>query len=71
MQYNPRYKILWKFNPIAQCLLGQPFGWMSVMTEYNYSRKYEEGDEVKFVYTQSKWDELLKHIKKCDRERGV
>lgn len=65
--YNPKYKILFKFDPSAQAILGQWNGWRLVLEAVTDSRKYREGDEVKFTYTQAKWDKLVEYIKEASR----
>jgi hypothetical protein len=67
--YNPQYKILFKFNPTAQCILGQFDGWQKVYEAFLNCREYDaEYDEVKFIYTQNKWNKLIEYIKRCDDE---
>jgi hypothetical protein len=62
--YNEQYKILFKFDPTAQCILGQFEGWQMVLQIFNDCREFDkEKDKVEFVYTQHRWDKLLKYIK--------
>lgn len=64
MMYNKKYGILFKFNPIMQCMLGQFNGWRLVIEAYNDSRGYDkENDKVNFTYgSQSQYNKLVKHI---------
>ena len=68
MKYNTKYKILFKFNPLMQCILGQFFGWQLVMDAYNCNcRDLQECDKVLFTYSnQSQFNKLVKHIQKME-----
>ncbi|GEM_PF-4054523 len=62
MKYNEKYKIKFAFNPVAQCLLGQCFGWLMILELYYESRDYREGDEVGFTYHKSNADKCVNYI---------
>jgi len=65
MKYNEKFKILFKWNPVAQSVIGRYFGWQMVWQIYEESRDYKEGDEVSFTMTNgNQWDKLIKHINK-------
>ena len=65
MKYNEKFKIHFKWNPVAQCVIGRYFGWQMVWQIYEESRDYKEGDEVSFTMSSgSQWDKLIKHINK-------
>lgn len=62
--YNPKYKILFQFNPIMQCMLGQFFGWQLILEAFNQARKIKKDDEVLFIMNKSNFNEAVKHIQK-------
>ena len=63
MKYSPQFKILFKWNPVAQCILGQFFGWQMVFDAIANSRKYEQDDKVEFKFNrQSDFNKCFNHI---------
>lgn len=65
MKYNEKFKILFKWNPVAQAVIGRYFGWQMVWQIYEESRDYVEGDEISFTMTSGgQWNSLIRHINK-------
>lgn len=65
MNYNHEYGILFKFNPIMECMLGQFEGWRIVLQLFNDSIPYDKNKhDVEFTYNKSSWKKLLKFINK-------
>ena len=66
MYYNKKYKILFVFSPLMQCMLGAFNGWQLVLEVFNHSEyvKSIEGLEVNFTYSQSDWNRLVNYLKK-------
>lgn len=64
-KYNSKYKILFNWNPSAQCVLGKFFGWMLVFEAYVDSRTLKKDDEILFSFNnQSQFNSCVKHIQK-------
>jgi hypothetical protein len=63
MKYNAKHKVLFKFNPSAQAVLGQWFGWYLVFEAYTDASEYHENDEVEFTYTGRNWNALVDYLK--------
>jgi len=68
--YNSKYKIRFEWNPRMQCITGQFEGWRMVLEAYVNSREIRRDDEVLFNHnSQSKWNALVRHIKKMENGR--
>ena len=62
--YNPRFRILFKWDPLVQAVIGRFEGYMLVLEAITETRDHEEGDEVEFVYAgESSWKECVNHIR--------
>ena len=66
LMYNKDYKMLFRFNPSFQCIYGME-GYMLMMDVYTSSKEVTEEElktlDVKFMYTQGKWNKAIKYIK--------
>jgi len=72
MKYNEKFKILFEWNPVAQCVIGRYFGWQIVWQIYEESRDYKEGDKVLFTMSSgSQWDKLINILIKEDINGGI
>ncbi|HID0815719.1 TPA: hypothetical protein ACXNW8_001329 [Clostridium botulinum] len=65
--YNQQYGILFKYNPIMQCILGHFSGWVLVLETYNETRPLKENDKILFTYSKpTQFNKLVKHIQKVN-----
>lgn len=63
MKYNKDYKILFRFDPWAQAVVGGFDGYMLVLDLLTDCIEVEEAPkDTEFTYTQSKWNALIKFI---------
>ena len=56
--YNEQYKILFKFDPTAQCILGQFEGWQMVLQIFNDCREFDKEKDKEQI------EEFRKFVKK-------
>ena len=65
-KYNSHYKILFKWNPMAQVAIGRYFGYMLMFDAFTNTRDYQEGDEVLFTMSNpNQWNKCIEHINAC------
>ncbi|APR02536.1 hypothetical protein RSJ2_4171 (plasmid) [Clostridium botulinum] len=65
--YNQQYGILFKLNPVMQCILGKFSGWVLVLEAHNNIKPLKEDDKILFTYSKpTQFNKLVKHIKKVN-----
>jgi hypothetical protein len=63
-KYDPRLKIKYEWNPMAQVTIGKFDGYMLIFESYCDTREYKNDDEVRFTFkNQSDWNKCVKYIK--------
>lgn len=62
--YNQQFGILFKFNPIMQCIVGKFKGSDLVLQAYTDTYPVKNSDEILFTYSKpTQFNKLVKHIK--------
>lgn len=64
--YNPRFKIFFECDPSVQAAIGRFDGYSLVLDALADARDREEGDEIRFVYSnQGSWRDCVNYLQRC------